>query len=137
MSKKLFISLLLIVVTSLLVFFHLLEKNIHQPLNISDEQLLLVKQGESINRFSKQITTVGWLENRFWLRVYVRLNPELSAIKAGTYLIQPNITLLELLELIAKGQEHQFNITFIEGTTLREWLALLAQATLDRAYTGQ
>jgi len=98
---------------------------IKQPLNITKTQLLTVKDGTSFHHFSKELSHAGWLDNRFWLRNYVRLNPELANIKAGTYQIERNTTLLSLLEQLVEGKEHQFSLTFIEGSTFKEWLVLL------------
>ncbi len=98
---------------------------IKQPLNVSKTQLFTVTDGTSFHRFSKVLTNNGWLESRFWLRNYVRLNPELANIKAGTYQIEKNTTLLSLLEQLVAGKEHQFSVTFIEGSTFKQWLVLL------------
>ena len=69
----------------------------------------------------------GIIDNRFWLRNFVRFNKKLAKIKAGTYQITSNQTLKEILQLVSQGQEYQFSITFVEGSTLKQWLAQLNQ----------
>ena len=109
----------------LLVFFLLLEKNMNQPLQVTQQQLFTVKQGTSVASFSKRLVSNKWLNNRFWLRAYARLYPEKVVIKAGTYQVVPNISLLNLLALITQGKEHQFSFTIVEGTTFNQLIVQL------------
>jgi UPF0755 protein len=98
-----------------------------QPLNISSTQLLTIKDGTSFNRFSEQLIKKGWLNTRFWMRNYVRLKPEYANIKAGTYQINKDVSVEDLLAQLVAGKEHQFTVTFIEGTTFKEWLVQLSE----------
>ena len=98
-----------------------------QPLNISSTQLLTIKDGTSFSRFSEQLIKNGWLNTRFWMRNYVRLKPEYANIKAGTYQINKDVSVEVLLAQLVAGKEHQFTVTFIEGTTFREWLVQLSE----------
>lgn len=100
---------------------------INQPLALTHETLLTIKPGTSISSFSRELVEKDWINTRFWLRNYVRIHKELAVLKAGTYLIKTETTSLELLKHIVAGREHQFSITFIEGTTFKQWLALIHQ----------
>jgi UPF0755 protein len=100
---------------------------VKQPLNITTTQLFTIKDGTSFSQFSKQLIKEGWLGNRFWLRNYVRIKPEYANIKAGTYQIEKNSSVQHLLSQLVAGKEHQFSVTFIEGTTFKEWLVQLRQ----------
>lgn len=91
------------------------------------DTLITIKKGSSFNQFSKLLVTKGWLENRFWLRTYVRLFPKHARIKSGTYHVHANMKLIDLLNLVVSGKEKQFTITFIEGSTFKQILAQLAQ----------
>lgn len=124
-----FISLGIVIAALLIALDH----KVKQPLNINAEKLVEIKPGTTVSSFSKQLVKKNWLENRFWLRNYVRLHRELAQLKAGVYLIKPGMTSLELVKKIVKGDEHQFSITFIEGTSFKEWLSLLA----EQAYLAQ
>ena len=96
-----------------------------QPLDIETPQLLTIKDGTSFSHFSKQLIKKGWIDNRFWLRNYVRLKPQYVNIKAGTYKVAKNSSLQDLLKQLLAGKEHQFSVTFIEGTTFKEWVVQL------------
>lgn len=116
----------------IIVFFGLLEKQLNRELPIAQNELLTVKKGSSVASFAKILVHKGWITNRFWLRSYARLNPDNVKIKAGTYQIVPNMTLTALLAHVSSGKEHQFSVTFIEGSTFKEWLAQLQkQASLS------
>lgn len=118
-----FLSSLIVIVT----FFVLLDKQLNKKLPLQHAQLLTVEKGSSVASFARILVNKGWLDNRFWLRSYARLNPDKVKIKAGTYKIAPEITLSGLVKQVSSGKEHQFTVTFIEGSTFKEWLEKLQQ----------
>lgn len=125
--KKILISLFFGCLIITIIFFGLLEKQLNKKLPIQHAVLLTVNKGSSVASFAKNLVNKGWVANRFWLRSYARLNPDKVKIKAGTYQIMPDITLSGLLEHVSTGKEHQFSVTFIEGSTFKEWLGTLQQ----------
>ena len=125
--KKILISLVLSCLIIIITFFVLLDKELNKKLPLQYEQLLTVEKGSSVASFAKTLVNNGWLANRFWLRSYARLNPDKVKIKAGTYQILPEITLSGLLKQVSSGKEHQFTVTFIEGSTFNEWIVKLRQ----------
>lgn len=58
---------------------------------------------------------------------YLRLYPELSHFKAGTYRLTPQMTINDLLMLLKSGKEAQFSIQFIEGTRFKDWFLVVKQ----------
>lgn len=125
--KRALLTCLVIFTLFTIAFFLLLEKKMQQPLPLKQTQLLTVDKGSSVSSFAKKLVKKGWLENRFWLRAYARLYPEQVQIKAGTYQIPLNSNLQSLLTLLSSGKEYQFQLTFVEGTSFKQWLALLKQ----------
>ena len=122
--------LLICLVTLALImisFFLLLEKQLQQPLAFNQAQLLTVDKGSSVSSFAKKLVNKGWIENRFWLRAYARLYPKKVQIKAATYQIPLNCSLQGLLTQLSSGKEHQFQLTFVEGSSFKQWLAQLKQ----------
>jgi len=109
----------------LLGFFFFLEKEMNKPLPITAHQLITIEQGSSVASFSKTLEGKGWIDNRFWLRVYARLQPQKTIIKVGTYQVLPNSSLQDILTLITSANEYQFKFTIVEGTTFKELLTQL------------
>jgi len=116
-----------ILIISMGVFFTLLENHINKPLPLTQAEFFSIESGSSFQHFAQQLLKRGWIEDSFWLKSYIRLFPHAAKIKAGTYKIPVETTLKSLLALLVQGKEHQFEITFIEGSTFKEWLELLAK----------
>lgn len=60
-----------------------------------------------------------------WL---LRVEPELSRFKAGTYRFTPQMTVREMLQLLASGKEAQFPLRFVEGMRVSDYLRQLRDA---------
>ncbi|MGB2739450.1 MAG: endolytic transglycosylase MltG [Cognaticolwellia sp.] len=118
---------LLLTVTTVGSVVTISQMKVQQPLTIKQAEFITIKPGTSFNAFSKQLISKGWLEDRFWLRIYAKINPEQSKIKSGTYQVLANMSVIDLLHLVVSGKEHQFSITFIEGSTFKQVLAQLAE----------
>lgn len=125
--KKSLLAFVLLLALTLGLFFILLNQQINKPINLTQSTLITVAAGESISSFSKKLVNKGWITERFWLRSYARLYPKESQIKVGTYQVPAKISLLSLLNILVLGKEHQFSLTFIEGTTFKQWLSLIAK----------
>lgn len=100
---------------------------INQPNKLTDDMLFTIELGTSFNHFTKQLVKLGVADNRFWLRNFVRFNKQFAKIKAGTYQVRAKQSIKEILFEVSQGKEHQFSLTFVEGTTLKQWLAQLHQ----------
>lgn len=98
---------------------------------VLNKQALLyeIPPGRSLSRVltslkDKQIIKASWQQR--WLARSLRfIAPQLTKLKAGTYEIQPQISIQELLLLFTQGQEHQFSIRLAEGETFEQWLVTL------------
>jgi len=125
--KKLIIAILLVSIGATATLVFQFDKALKVPLSIKEDRFLTVEAGSSISSFARQLEKNNWIENRFWLRNYGRLFPEKANIKAGTYLITKGTHLSALLTQLVEGKEHQFSVTFIEGTRFIDALAILSQ----------
>lgn len=122
---KIVVLVFFIAIISMASFFTVLNSHINKVIPITEPQLITITSGSSFRQFTQQLIDYKWIESPFWLKAYIRLFPNAGNIKAGTYKIPPETTFKSLLSLLVQGKEHQFDITFIEGTTLKEWLLLL------------
>ncbi|WP_070967545.1 endolytic transglycosylase MltG [Vibrio sonorensis] len=131
MIKKL--SLLLTLTLLLLVggYWYVtkqVESLLSQPLNLEQEQIFTVKSGTSYHGLVRELEKNNWLQPNDMHPIVRRLHPELMAIRAGTYLVAENTSFQSLLAQLVEGKEHQFSITFVEGSRFSEWLDELQAA---------
>jgi UPF0755 protein len=131
--RKLIIIIVLVLLGTASALVYQFDQALKSPLAIEKNSFLKIKAGSSISSFAKQLERIQWIPSRFWLRNYGRLFPQKANIKAGTYLIAKNSTLAQLLTQLVEGKEHQFSVTFIEGTRFKDALTMLA----DHPYIKQ
>jgi UPF0755 protein len=124
--RKLIIIILLVLLGTASTLVYQFDQALKTPLAIEKNSFLKIQSGSSISSFAKQLEQMQWIPTRFWLRNYGRLFPQKAHIKAGTYLIAQQTTLAQLLRQLVEGKEHQFSVTFIEGTRFKDALTILA-----------
>ncbi|TLU68082.1 endolytic transglycosylase MltG [Thalassotalea litorea] len=122
-----FLGLFIIAVLATVGLYFKVEQTVEQPLNIKQIQLFTLKKGSSYHSLLKHAMQQQWIDSTWPYKLYGKVNPQLTQVKAGTYQIKPNLTFAQLLALLVTGQEHQFKITFVEGSTFKEWLKILVQ----------
>lgn len=96
-----------------------------QKLTVQAGQLLDVPRGTTTKRLAKLIEEDHILADASLLPWYLKLHPELGHIKAGAYSLNGVSDVQDLLELVNKGKEVQFQARFIQGTTFKEWQQIL------------
>lgn len=127
MLKKIILVTLLSLISGVIAFTYHLDKSMSKPLSIEIDSFLTIKPGSSVNLFAQQLENKHWIDDHFWLKIYSRLFPSEVIIKAGTYFISKNTNLKDLLTQLVQGKEHQFSITFIEGTRFIDALVILSK----------
>jgi UPF0755 protein len=85
-----------------------------------------VHSGSSIKSVSRQLAGQGVFREgeSFW--ILSRIVGKARTIQAGTYRLEAPVTPLELLEKLRRGDVVMVEMLFVEGTTLRQWIAQLA-----------
>src|SRR5688500_8119070 len=85
-----------------------------------------VKTGSGWKALSRQLADEGLLADpyTFWAIAQLRGLPPLHA---GTSRVERPLTGVELFDKLARGDVMLAELRFIEGTTLRQWLAQLAK----------
>lgn len=64
----------------------------------------------------------------FWSVVWLKLHPEFSQIKAGTYKIEKGWLVKQAMLVFASGKEAVFSVTLVEGQRIDDWLITLSKA---------
>lgn len=127
MLKKFTLVCLAITLICITTTYYYFDKALNAKLSINQESFLHLEQGSSVSVLAIKLVDKKWIESPLWLKLYGRLYPEKTNIKAGTYLITPNTTLRELIATLVEGKEHQLSITFIEGTRFKDVLKQLKE----------
>lgn len=117
--------ILLLVVASVWWTLQKTEQWLTQPLAVTEPRLLKVPAGSNYHSVIRQFESQHWIEDSVLKKIVPRLHPNLIKVKKGTYQIEPGLSLQEALNTIVSGQEHQFSMTFIEGSTFSQWRATL------------
>nr|WP_216607263.1 endolytic transglycosylase MltG [Vibrio tubiashii] len=104
------------------------EQYVNQPLQIEQSQIFTIASGTSFNRVLEQLTESKMITGSDVVKLVRRFHPELTQLRAGTYLLDSGSTLKSTLEQFKQGKEHQFSITFVEGSTFKEWQQIISNA---------
>lgn len=99
-----------------------------EPLILKQDQIFTLPAGTGRDGLEKLLRRQHLARHVGWLPWLMELEPKLAPVKAGTYRLKLGMTVRDLLQLLVSGKEAQFSIRFIEGSTLKEWLTVLAQA---------
>ncbi|MFT6984986.1 MAG: UPF0755 protein [Psychromonas sp.] len=122
---------ILIFLTLLCAAAFIAQKKIENYLTIpriDKTMLFTVKAGSNYSRLGTRLAEQSIVNDLTWWKVVGKLRPELINIKSGTYQLQEGSSLEDILTILNTGAEHQFKVTFVEGTTFKEWLAILNSA---------
>lgn len=109
-----------------------LDRELNRALDLPQDQLsaegallLEVPRGQTLSTLIADLKRRGILANALPFKLFVKLSGR-EDIRAGEYFLYREDTPLSLLDKLERGEVVQYRITFPEGLTLREWLALLA-----------
>ena len=86
-----------------------------------------VRTGASLKSIAQQLAADGVLREGQTLWILGRLLGKSTSIQAGTYRLDKPVTPLELLDKLARGDVVLVEILFVEGHTMKQWLAQLAK----------
>jgi len=86
-----------------------------------------VKSGASLRTVARQLADDGLLAEPHGFWMLARVLGKSGQLQAGTYRLEAPVTPLDLLDKLARGDVLPIEVAFVEGTTLRQWLAILAK----------
>jgi UPF0755 protein len=111
--------------TAFIITLFYFDKKVHQPINLIEASVYQVESGQSAKGILNHLKEQGIITDNVGLKIRLKLDPELTNIKVGTYELLPSMSALDLLELFSSGKELQFSISLIEGLNWQEWLLAL------------
>ena len=98
------------------------------PLLISQQTYYTLPAGSGRVVLEAELEQQHIMPDSPWFGWLLKIEPQLARFKAGTYRLEPGMTVRQLLELLASGKVAQFPVRFIEGQHLTEWLKSLREA---------
>ncbi len=116
----------ILLLPALIILF--IRSALYAPLTSLDEPVTFeVRQGSSLSRVSQQLVEMQIIQSSTLFTLAARTQGVASAIKAGEYLAEPGMSLNDLLNLVVSGDSIQYRVTFLEGWTMQQVLAALAE----------
>lgn len=110
---------------------------LHQPLNVTQEQLLDVPAGSTPTGLLNRLQADGVIKDAFWLRLYWRFNLANESLHSGEYRMVPGMDAQALLGLWQRGEVVQYSVTLVEGWNFRQVRAALGKQTkLEQTLAG-
>ncbi|MGZ5596293.1 MAG: endolytic transglycosylase MltG [Usitatibacter sp.] len=88
-----------------------------------------VHPGSGLKAVSRQLAADGVFLEGESFRILGRIVGKARVVQAGVYRLDKPLTPLEILDKLARGEVVYVEMVFVEGTTLRQWLAQLAAET--------
>ncbi|WP_111412374.1 endolytic transglycosylase MltG [Billgrantia lactosivorans] len=97
------------------------ESRLEAPIAVDEETLYEVPRGAGYNRVVSQLAERGVIEDEWAFRLLARLEPEsIPRLRAGEYLLAPDMSGRELLELLGSDRVVTYPLTIPEGWTFRQ-----------------
>ncbi|HEY0211889.1 endolytic transglycosylase MltG [Acerihabitans sp.] len=142
MKKTFFIVVVILLAAGIAFCLYQIKHFAASPLSIKQETIFTLPAGTGREGLKTALRRQHIVKRTRWLPALWQLEPELASFKAGTYRFMPGMTVRQMLALLASGREAQFSIRFVEGSTFKEWLAIMARApylthTLDGVASNQ
>lgn len=98
------------------------------PLLIKDDITFTLTSGTGRLALGEQLYAEKVINRPRVFQWLLRVEPELAKFKAGTYRLTPQMSVREMLQLLASGKEEQFSVRFVEGMRLSDYLKQLRNA---------
>lgn len=125
MLRKIFFFLILLIGLCIVSAAYFAQQAIEQPL--AKQQRIDVLYGDSITRFANNLKDQGVFDHPRLVILASRYY-QLEKIKAGEYQLNADMSVLDLLRKLNRGEVIEYAVTLIEGRTLQQALANVWQA---------
>lgn len=125
-ARYLVLSCFLLVAGAGMYCLQKINQAVYQPLSLTEpSRTLLVAQGETLTSVVNDLAKEGVVRNPEWLLLFAKLQKQTS-IRAGEYELPQGLTGETLLQRLASGRVVQYQVKFIEGSTLADNMKILA-----------
>ena len=130
-----YIFLFIIVLSVILLSF--LNKEIHKPLEVSDDIVLEVKKGANSEQIFQLLKKYNIVHSRIKYNYLVYVKGSEYLPKYGQYLIPKNSSLNSILDIFNSGESIEYKITIPEGLTTRKILEIVSKDEILKGLINQ
>lgn len=123
MRKLFFLCLFGILAIALLVSWF--DNFVKKPLPIREDIVIEMPQGAGARTLARQLLQNNLAINELIVRLAVRVYGFDKKLKAGEFLIEPDMSLMNILEKISSGKVVMYKITIPEGLTSHQIVNLI------------
>lgn len=93
----------------------------NKPLSSSGKEVqLVIEPGMHFRQITQQLVERGLVAETLPWKIFGRLSGASNSIKAGEYTLRANLSPVQLLNKLIKGETIQFGLTVIEGWTFKQ-----------------
>ena len=95
-----------------------------------------IRPGSNLKQVSQQLADAGVFPSKWPLILLARYLNQESAIRAGDYQLNENISQIALLDYLTKGDAKQNEIRFLEGSTFAQMRKVLNEHPAIQSHTA-
>lgn len=115
------------------LIYHAWQRFLHAPIALTQTTEFDIRRGASFQEVRHLLVEQGVARSKSMLWLTAQLHPELTHIMAGSYLLEPGMSMLDVLQQFADGKVHHYSLTLIEGwTALQAWQALQREPRIQK-----
>ena len=131
-----YIFLFVIILSLILLLF--LNKEIHKPLEVFDDDIVLeVKKGANSEQIFQLLNKYNLVHSRIKYKYSVYVKGSEYLPKYGQYLIPKNSSLNSILDIFNSGESIEYKITIPEGLTTRKILEIVSKDKILKGLINQ
>jgi UPF0755 protein len=108
--------------------------NVNTPVSTTSEPVAFtIEPGEVPSQVSDNLLSQRLIRDRNAFDLYLRLTGAGSNFEAGTFLLNRNMTMVQIVEALQHGKSNQVTVTIPEGFPLREQAKFVERSKLGKA----
>ncbi|MCC6457576.1 MAG: endolytic transglycosylase MltG [Caldilineaceae bacterium] len=107
------------------------EDELYLPTSVDNSPVRFeVEPGTPARTIGQQLQAAGLITDDLLFEAYVRVNGLASRLEAGTFILNPSMTMVEIVEILQHAESSSITITIPEGWRLEQVAEYLAEAEI-------
>lgn len=126
--KKVLVIILIVLALSLIGCALIYNYELGAVSKKSTEIEFEVKSGSNFYSIASELKEKGLIKSEFCYKLYIKFNIK-NSLNAGTYVLNKNMNVKNLVKAFNKSKNNMFQITFKEGKNIRNIVSVIASNT--------